>query len=460
MLKTGLGQLHLLGANTYGGKTIISNGTVRINDDSSLGTAPGAEADGHLTLNGGRLLLATSSTAIDANRNIELGVGHGTLSALSSKTLTVNSKIKGAGNLIINTTGDIVLEGVNTYAGDTIIESGTLKISDDSGLGADPGTPTEGKIALSGGTLQAAETFALDSDRGITLEASSVIEVNNTKEMSYGGVITGGNALTKAGAGTLVLTGANDYSGGTTVSGGTLKGTTTGLQGDIEVDPGDDLEFDQETSGTYAGEISGGGNLTKSGGGTVTLSGANLHTGTTDVDGGALIINGSHSGGGTYTVSGGTLGGSGSISAAVSVTSGGTVRGGSDGSPDILDLNSTLTLASGATLEAELTGSATGTGYSQIDVAGNVVLGGATLEAELTYVPAQAAKIVLIKGAGTTSGAFNGIAEGETVTLDHGGTDYTFYVYYNADGDAGETTGGNDVMLRDTRLPPSLFRFR
>ena len=80
----------------------------------------------------------------------------------------------------------------------------------------------------------------------------------------------------------MTLTGANTYSGGTTVSSRFVASvTTTSLQGNI-VDNGN-VTFNQATNGTYAGVLSGAGNLTKSGTGTVTLSGANTYTGGTTV---------------------------------------------------------------------------------------------------------------------------------------------------------------------------------
>ena len=82
--------------------------------------------------------------------------------------------------------------------------------------------------------------------------------------------MSGTGSLTKSGAGTLILTGANSYAGGTTVSGGTLQGTTTSLQGNIPNNA--DVTFDQATTGTYAGIMSGTGGLTKSGAGTLTLA--------------------------------------------------------------------------------------------------------------------------------------------------------------------------------------------
>ncbi|WP_252407983.1 autotransporter-associated beta strand repeat-containing protein, partial [Escherichia coli] len=60
------------------------------------------------------------------------------------------------------------------------------------------------------------------------------------------------------------------------VSGGTLTGNTTSLQGNIENNAS--VVFNQGTDGTYAGIMSGTGGLTKSGAGNLTLSGANSYS--------------------------------------------------------------------------------------------------------------------------------------------------------------------------------------
>src|SRR4029077_16704510 len=98
--------------------------------------------------------------------------------------------------------------------------------------------------------------------------------------------ISGTGSFVKQGAGTLTLTGANSYSGGTTVSGGILQGDTTSLQGSITNNAA--VVFDQATTGTYAGAMSGTGGLTQQHNGTLILTRANPYSGSTTVSGGIL----------------------------------------------------------------------------------------------------------------------------------------------------------------------------
>ena len=127
--------------------------------------------------------------------------------------------------LVKNGTGTQTLSGANTYTGSTTISGGILSISSDANLGAVPGSVTASSINLNGGTLLVTADVTLNSNRGITLGASSTISVDTGDTVVYAGIITDGassNGLTKAGAGTLKLVAANTYDGGTTVSAGTL----------------------------------------------------------------------------------------------------------------------------------------------------------------------------------------------------------------------------------------------
>jgi autotransporter-associated beta strand protein len=141
--------------------------------------------------------------------------------------------------------GTDTLSGTNTYSGGSTIAGGTLSISADNNLGTAPSTATPGQLVVSGGTtLQATASFTLSSNRGIALgptsgSGSGSIDVTSDKTLTYAGIIANNGSstgtLVKPDSGTLVLAGANTYSGGTTISDGTLSisadsnlGTTPG----------------------------------------------------------------------------------------------------------------------------------------------------------------------------------------------------------------------------------------
>ncbi|MGX5776916.1 autotransporter-associated beta strand repeat-containing protein [Methylorubrum zatmanii] len=105
-------------------------------------------------------------------------------------------------------------------------------------------------------------------------------------------VLRGGQRLEKIGGGTLVLSGDNTYSGGTTVTAGTLQVGNGGTSGTIQGDVIDNaaLVFDRSDAVTFAGAISGTGSLEKRGAGTLTLSGPLTYAGTTTIAGGTLRL--------------------------------------------------------------------------------------------------------------------------------------------------------------------------
>ena len=108
----------------------------------------------------------------------------------------------------------------------------------------------------------------------------------------FGGAITGTGALQQFGPGTLVLTGTNTYTGGTTISAGTLQlgngGTTGSIVGNV-VDNGV-LAFNRSDDLTFNGNISGTGALRQRGSGTTTLTGSNTYTGGTTISAGTLEV--------------------------------------------------------------------------------------------------------------------------------------------------------------------------
>ena len=97
--------------------------------------------------------------------------------------------------------------------GATTISAGTLSIGADANLGTRPASPTAGQLTFNGGTLLATASITLDANRGIALTGAGTITVNAAVSVSYAGIIAGASTLTKTGTGTLVLSGANTYTG-------------------------------------------------------------------------------------------------------------------------------------------------------------------------------------------------------------------------------------------------------
>ncbi|HYR76789.1 MAG TPA: autotransporter-associated beta strand repeat-containing protein, partial [Pyrinomonadaceae bacterium] len=299
LTKTSAGTLTLSGANTYTGTTTISAGVVNIQNATALGTtaagttvasgarlevqgdiAVGAEA---LTINGtgggsGALLNVSGSNswagAITLGSASTIGSTAGTLTGTGGITnggflLTV----AGAGNTTLSTTaisgtggltktdgGTLTLSAANTYTGATDINGGVVSIAADNNLGTAPGSPTVGQLTFGGGTLQTTATFTLSSNRGIAFNSTGTIDVASSATLTYGGIGAGSGGLTKTSDGTLTLSGANTYTGMTTVSAGTLL--VNGSQSGSEV---------SVNGGTLGGTVTVGMITSTSSGGTISV---------------------------------------------------------------------------------------------------------------------------------------------------------------------------------------------
>ncbi len=155
----------------------------------------------------------------------------GLVSVGSGLTATINSTLAGTVGLTKSGAGTLVLGGTNTFTGPVAVNAGVLSVSADANLGTAPGVATPGSIVLNTGTLLATSTFTLDPNRGVTVGTGTsggagTVNVAANQTLTYNGVIAnnGGVAsqLNKTGAGTLVLGGANTYTGGTFISNGTV----------------------------------------------------------------------------------------------------------------------------------------------------------------------------------------------------------------------------------------------
>ncbi len=222
LTKTGAGTFTLTGSNTYTGGTFVNDGIL------NLGHATNTLPDtGAVTIAGGTLNLGTHSDTVGAVTLSSGSItGSGTLFATSfnlSGPVTISTNLGGPATLTRSGSGTTTLSGNNTYTGGTHILGGTLQISADANLGAEPASPTPGNITLDGGTLATTATFTLAPNRGIALGSSGgTIETADATMLTYEGSIAGSGSLTKSGGGTLLLSGSNNYAGNTTIAAGTL----------------------------------------------------------------------------------------------------------------------------------------------------------------------------------------------------------------------------------------------
>jgi autotransporter-associated beta strand protein len=267
------------------------------------------------------MLFESSGYTIQQGTGGVLTMGSGRIRVESGRTATINAVLGGTNGLNFSGGGTLTLGGTNTYTGATTVSAGTLIAAARNalGTGAVTATATGASLQLNGATLgNSSLTIGsgnLVSKSGANTVSGSVAlsgSASNTIEVEAGlhlsGAITGTAGLTKTGAGTLTLSGANTYTGVTTVSNGALQignnGTTGSLTGGINLATGTtSVTFNRNNALTYAGAITGLGNLTMEGAGALVLSGTNTYTGATAVNAGTLQIgSAANLGAGTVTV--------------------------------------------------------------------------------------------------------------------------------------------------------------
>ncbi|MFC6280343.1 MULTISPECIES: autotransporter domain-containing protein [Polaromonas] len=278
--------------------------------------------------------------------------------------------ISGSGSFTKSGTGVLTLSGANVYSGGTTVLAGTLQ-GDTASL--------QGNI-----TNNATLTF------------------NQAANGSYNGIISGTGTLNKTGAGVLNLTGANLYTGGTTVSAGTLQGDSTSLQGNITNNAA--VTFAQTTTGTYAGVVSGTGAFNKLGAGNLILTGTNTYNGATTVNAGTLSVNGSIANSAVTVNNGGTLGGNGTLGS-TSILSGGVLAPGN--SIGTLNVAGNLSFAAGSIYRVEVNAAGAN---DRINATGTATLTGGTVDVQAgagTY--AANTQYTILNAAGGRTGNFAGV---------------------------------------------------
>lgn len=388
LTQKGSGTLTLSGANTYSGGTTNAGGTLSVNTIADSGTSA-LGTSGAFYFAGGTLkytgsgaattgravkgLPGTASTIDLANGNLTLNAG---ITTSSSGAFTVDKS--GASTLTLSGSADDAYLGMNVNAG-TVVLSKTSS-SSVHGLGGNSSIASGATLKLGGsggdqiypgltiidnGTFDMAgksEGFSVLLGSGLVTNSSTGTSTLTLGENNGGGVFDGviadgtsGNvALTKAGSGTLILSGANAYSGATTVNAGTLALTNSGSLGNgtsITLAAGTTFDVSGQTSITYtlgsSSSLTAGGSSTSTiiadpsgtidlGSRPITLNFDGTHTpltisqGALNLNGNSYTVNntGSALGVGAYTlvsVTSGTITSSGTP--AVSVTGGGLAAG-------------------------------------------------------------------------------------------------------------------------------------
>jgi autotransporter-associated beta strand protein len=282
----------IAGGSPGGGNGINGNQLTVINSGTITG-AIGISGSNLAILNSGTIAGSTAAVAFTGGVNtltlLPGAVVSGPITAGSADTLILGSNGSGTGSVSlpqgfgtirVNAPGAVwTLNGVTTAATSWQFNAGVAAIRDDSAFG-----DGAGKLTFNGGTLRYTTSF--DSEVGITLNPGGGVLDTGSFEVILRGDIGGSGGFTKTGSGILNLAGNNTYTGNSLVSGGTLIGDTSSLRGNIVDNAA--VVFRQLSDGTYAGNLSGTGSLTKFGTGTLTLTGHNTYSGATVIFEGTL----------------------------------------------------------------------------------------------------------------------------------------------------------------------------
>ncbi|ECE2020952.1 autotransporter outer membrane beta-barrel domain-containing protein [Salmonella enterica] len=521
LTKTGAGTLILNAENTYTGSTTISEGTLiatnvealgtgNVTDNATLEMNTGGDFDNAIS-GSGQVVKSGDETLTLSGANSYTGgttISGGTLvasnvEALGSGDVTDNATLElntggdfdnnigGTGSVVKSGDKTLTLSGANSYTGGTTISGGTLVATNVEALGSGDVTDNavlelntggdftnaisgSGQVVKSGDktlTLSGANSYTGGTTiSGGTLVASNVealgtgdITDNATLELNAGGDfannIGGTGSVVKSGDKTLTLSGSNTYTGGTTISGGTLVATNVEALGTGNVTDNATLEL--STGGDFANNIGGTGSVVKSGDETLTLSGANSYTGGTTISGGTLVasnvealgtgdvtdnatlelntggdFDNAISGSGQVVKSGDktlTLSGANSYSGATTISGGTLVATNVDalGSGDVTD-DATLELNTGGTFDNAISGSGqvVKSGDETLTLSGTNTYSGGTLISGGTLVASN------VEALGTGDVTNDAVLE-----LNTGGT------FDNAISGSGQVVKSGDKML-------------
>lgn len=306
------GDLRLSGANNYSGGTNVTGGTaggrLRVDTTASLpitgvvavstggritlfvagtygGTSQALTFNPNQTANPS--LDTTSNTAVTWQGAVALNADTRIEANGSNGSLTFSNTLSGAGTLIKQAAGNLILSGSgNNATGGTTVGNGTITVNSASRLGtgaltfAQTGTNNTAVTLNNAAQTVAGLSSAFAATTGtqtqtLTLNGTA-LTVNQSTNTTFGtgavstltSTITGSGSLTKSGAGTLALTGTNSFIGATTINAGTLQASVGALvsTSGVTVNSGGTLLL--AGNGRHLGNATG-----------VTLNGGTLNTG-------------------------------------------------------------------------------------------------------------------------------------------------------------------------------------
>lgn len=302
LVKTGTGELTLSGDNSYSGTTTITDGTLIAANVNALGGGDvdnagtlklDAESEFNLanvtTQSGATTELAKGTTLnvdsltqqADSTLNIDLSKANGE-SAITADSVTLGGtlNISGIGNVTDSWTpeaytytlidsdsaittdfDDLTVAGMNSEDVDFLTIDGKVDEADNTNY--DLTASLSWYADRDNASTDAHGTFTLSDPDGNFNVAANLTDVDDTLEPSS---TWDGKSLTKEGAGTLILSGDNDYSGGTTINEGTLVAASTTALGTGLVDNNATLVLDADS------EVSAAGGITTHSGATTQLA--------------------------------------------------------------------------------------------------------------------------------------------------------------------------------------------
>jgi outer membrane autotransporter protein len=363
--------------NTFSGAFTISAGTVAIRSDRNLGSDT---ATNRLVLNGGTL--DAGSNNVGNSRPLSVGASGGTVNASQLLVFQSNDNVF-TGQLTKTGSGTLVFTGQGTGAGGIRVDAGVLSLARNTSAGT-------GTLTLGANTTLRGRTTGIDIANNIALDGTGVRIERDFAGVNYtlSGVISGTGSLLKPQDGTIDLTGNNTFTGGVTLSAGTLGvGSNTALgtaamsaqigttlravAGNLNV--GNNIvitqgmvasnQFTVDTNGfnmTLSGVISTNvpvnelvqPGLTKDGAGNLTLSGVNTYRGATIVNAGKLIVNGSIANTSSVTIADGAVLGGNAAIPNLNVLNGARLSPGN--SIGVVNIAGNLTLNAGSTTVIEI----------------------------------------------------------------------------------------------------------